>query len=122
MLGQPLFYEWFRRANGPKEILAISLVFGFARFMTIFCVTRRLGIRNATLSGPLHPRSMSNYEYFASMLTIAFGYAPAMTRIVSSFVMTLFFIPRLDKRLPWKEFRFCVEILAGALTDHETLC
>ena len=82
---------------------------------------RDLMMKNLELAKPQyrgipHPRLYSMFDTLNTLLSCVVGWAPAIVRIVASFISTLIILPRLDLKLPgaaldgsWKKFQGAME-------------
>jgi hypothetical protein len=77
--------------------LAVLLII---KAVTDLIIERRLGMDKGQYSGISHPRMVSLFDGFKTIISCMIGWAPAIVRIISSVVATFILLPRLDFKLP----------------------
>ena len=96
---QSLF--WITVTN-PKYLIywLPIVVLIIIKSLTQFCLLRRLEMNVGQYRGIPHPRLTTWFDMLQMFLSAIVGWAPAIVRIVASFVATLIMLPRLDLKLP----------------------
>ena len=98
---QPLFWlaVW--------EFRSVVLGTGFLIIMKLIInssLQTRLEMSKGHYCGMKHPRQSSYFDFMITVLTCLVGWAPALSRVLISFVASLLLVPRLDLKLPGASF------------------